>query len=269
MTQTMERMLPLYEAKMIHQFDHRWATYDPDGTVRDVSFVEKQDPSFVPLPRYWLREQLVKDRLGERWGSDWLLGFRNICRSTDERTTIGSRFPMAAVGHSMPLMLTRAPAELLQSLISSFVLDFVARQKVGGINMTFGYVSQFAAPHPNIEAPWLGEDAVEWITTRVRFLQSSKSWLDGLLRRLVMADLDAAWFHFFGVTRADLDYVMETFPIVKRKDEAAFGCYRTKELILEVFDAMQAAIDSGVQYSSPLDQYIGLGTKVDAGGRRA
>lgn len=31
MTGTVERMLPLYEAKMIHQYDHRWATYEPDG----------------------------------------------------------------------------------------------------------------------------------------------------------------------------------------------------------------------------------------------
>ena len=50
-----ERMRRLYEAKMIHQFDHRWATYERDGTVRDVTLAEKQDPSFVSLPRYWVR----------------------------------------------------------------------------------------------------------------------------------------------------------------------------------------------------------------------
>ena len=41
---------------------------------------------------------------------------------------------------------------------------------------------------------------------------------------------------------------MDTFPIVQRKDEARFGTYRTKELILEVYDAMQEAIDTGVPY---------------------
>ena len=45
---------------------------------------------------------------------------------------------------------------------------------------------------------------------------------------------------------------MDTFPIVKRKDEAKFGSYRTKELILEIYDAMQAAIDGGYEYASPL-----------------
>jgi hypothetical protein len=30
------RMLPLYEAKMIHHYDTRWATYEPDGSTRYV-----------------------------------------------------------------------------------------------------------------------------------------------------------------------------------------------------------------------------------------
>ena len=43
-------------------------------------------------------------------------------------------------------------------------------------------------------------------------------------------DLDALYFHLYEISRDDVDYIMETFPIVKRKDEAAYGSYRTKEL---------------------------------------
>lgn len=46
---------------------------------------------------------------------------------------------------------------------------------------------------------------------------------------------------------------METFPIVKRKDLAGFGEYLTKRLILEAYDAMQNAIDTGVPYTSATD----------------
>ena len=46
--------------------------------------------------------------------------------------------------------------------------------------------------------------------------------------------------------RRAVSYVMETCPIVKRKDVAAHGSYRTKELTLEIFDAVQEAMDSGV-----------------------
>ena len=50
------RYVPLYEAKMIHHYDHRWATYegeDEEQGTRDVTLEEKQDPNFEPTPRYW------------------------------------------------------------------------------------------------------------------------------------------------------------------------------------------------------------------------
>lgn len=75
MTETVERMLPLYEDKMIHHYDHRWATYEPDGSVRDFTLEEKQDPDFVVMPRYWVRESVVKDRLDGRWDREWSLGW--------------------------------------------------------------------------------------------------------------------------------------------------------------------------------------------------
>lgn len=59
-----ERRVPLYEAKMIHHFDHRWATYgagasdDEEGT-RDCTLAEKQNPDLEPLPRYWVPEEEV------------------------------------------------------------------------------------------------------------------------------------------------------------------------------------------------------------------
>lgn len=252
MTETVERMLPLYEAKMIHQFDHRWATFEPDGSTRDVTPAEKQNPTFVALPRYWVREEVVRDRLGDRWDRGWLLGWRDICRSTDERTMIASQLPLSAVGHTMPLALTTSvdPA-LLQAMWSSFVFDYVARQKVGGTHMTYGYLTQLATALPQTCPPWRGGQS-DWFTSRARFLQTPQSWATSI-RVNVRAELDAAWFQVFGLGREDVDYIMETFPIVKRKDVAASGLYCTKERILAVYDAMQAAIETGSAYQSPIE----------------
>ena len=51
------RWLPLYEAKMIHHYDHRWATCKTDGRAfRDVALAEKQDPAWRNRPRYWVDE---------------------------------------------------------------------------------------------------------------------------------------------------------------------------------------------------------------------
>jgi len=50
-----------------------------------------------------------------------------------------------------------------------------------------------------------------------------------------------------------VDYIMETFPIVKRKDEQKYGEYRTKRVILECYDAMENAIRTGRPYQTILD----------------
>ncbi len=52
--------------------------------------------------------------------------------------------------------------------------------------------------------------------------------------------------------RDAVDYIMDTFPIVK-KDEKAHGTYRTKDTILEIYDAMAEAIRTGHPYQTRLD----------------
>jgi hypothetical protein len=66
--------------------------------------------------------------------------------------------------------------------------------------------------------------------------------------------LDAAFFHLYGISRDDTDYIMETFPIVRKNDEKAHGgVYRTKVAILEIYDAMAEAIRTGKPYQTRLD----------------
>lgn len=72
-------------------------------------------------------------------------------------------------------------------------------------------------------------------------------------RFLLRCELDAAFFHLYGIARDDVDYIMETFPIVKRKDIDKHSTYRTKEQILDIYDRMQSAIDSGKSYQTLLD----------------
>lgn len=72
-------------------------------------------------------------------------------------------------------------------------------------------------------------------------------------RALLRAELDAAFFHLYGIARDDVDYIMETFPIVRRNDEKAHGEYRTKQLILEVYDAMAEAARTDRAYETRLD----------------
>ena len=58
---------------------------------------------------------------------------------------------------------------------------------------------------------------------------------------------------YFPTPRDAVEYIMETFPIVKRKDEAEYGEYRTKLQILDIYARMQQAIDTGKPYQTLLD----------------
>ena len=78
---------------------------------------------------------------------------------------------------------------------------------------------------------------------------------------MIRAELDAAFFHLYGIERDDVDYIMETFPIVKRKDEQRYGSFRTKEFILEIYDAMTEAARTGKPYQTILDPPPGQGPR--------
>jgi hypothetical protein len=284
-----KRMLPLYEAKLIHHFDHRLASYDKraegsqDSELPRLDSGEKNDPSRSPMPRYWIAEAEVDERLARRgWHSGWLLGWRDIARSTDERTMICGVLPRTAVGHTCPLMLSTSPhLGCLYANLASFALDYVARQKIAGTHLTYGYVMQWPVLPPYVygeSPPWESRRRLDsWIESRVLELtytaydvQSFAAKLDddGLPfgwdeeRRFAMrAELDAAFFHLYGIERGDLDHIMDTFPIVKRKEEQRYGMFRTKELILQVYDVMAEAARTGKPYQTILDPPPGQGPR--------
>ena len=59
-------------------------------------------------------------------------------------------------------------------------------------------------------------------------------------RRHRRARLDALYFLLYGINREDAAYILGTFPIVKREDEAAFGRYLSRDLILAYMNALEA-----------------------------
>lgn len=221
-----EKFLPLYEAKMIHHFDYRWATYG-NGEFRDVTAAEKADPNFHSLPRYWVAEPEVRSRLPEGWKHDWLMGWRDICRSTDERTFIASRFPLCGVGNTLFLLFCddqyTESADLLIRCFSSFACDFITRLKVGGTHMTFSYMKQLPVPLP---------EEIEKLRSVISQCEGRNSAFD-----------EAAIFAFYGFDASDIAHAMNSFPIFQRKEEEVHGYYRTKEEILTAFEKL-AAVES-------------------------
>jgi hypothetical protein len=305
-----KRMLPLYEAKLIHHFDHRLACYSkrPEGNhdteLPRLDQAEKNDPFRFAIPRYWVPEFRVRDvdrstdedaawipgvetRLNSKgWDKGWLLGWRDITNATNERTVVCSALPRIGVGNNLPLLLPKTEPKYAGALIaslSSFVLDFVARQKSSGTHLNYFSLKQLPVLAPRTydrAAPWRTQETLlQWVASRVLDLTYT-AWdieafardleddgppfrWDEERRALVRAELDAAYFHLYEIERDDMDYIMETFPIVKRHDEERFGEYRTKRMILEAYDAMADAIRTGVSFRSIVDPPPGEGPRHD------
>ena len=365
-----EEYLPLYEAKMIHQFDHRWASYRVEGgkvAALDVPRQKKEDSSFTVLPRYWVEAREVRlrtaslpkgllaalrdrntdlivlavchllfndslrrnskgsadaatpkvfpawiefvdrhpaarplaptqmglcgsnpacieplgpsylpakpideiesgpnsstawyaadsptlrqlfasfaqygkflnsvpplrteeevlafaEELLSRASPRWLMGWRDITRSVEKRTTIADIIPFAAVGHKFLLMFsstTARQAAALSGTLNSFVFDFVARQKISGASLPYFAMKQTTVPAPDaftdadlaflvprmLELLYTGEDLRDfardcgWDGPPFRWNEERRFFL--------RCELDAAFFHQYLPVEANGDW---------------------------------------------------------------
>lgn len=272
-----DEMLPLYEAKMIHQFDHRWATYEK-GATRDLTSVEKEDPALKVMPRYWVDRWEVEKRLSGRWSNSWMPAWRGIGRTTDVRTCIAAIGPYASGGGNYDMFLPspNLSALSLTAVLNAMVFDFTVRQKLTNMHLQFSVMKQLPVPRPaQLLDGWYRPRCLELIYTAWDMVSLAEDlgdkgpsghanppfiW-DDERRSWLRAELDAAIFHLYGIERDDVAYIMDTFLIVRRKDEAAYGEYRTKSRILQVYDALADATVTGKQYKSALNPAPGHGPR--------
>lgn len=277
-----ELFVPFTEAKMLHHFDHRFGTYRGQteqqanqGKLPELAEVAHAEPTTLTLPRHWIREAEVEARLSGKWDRQWLLGWRDICRSTDQRTLIASLLPRVATAETFILALPSLEPNLVAALYAnfcSFVLDYAARQKVGGTHLRYHVARQLPTLPPSFydrTASWNSDIRVrDWLLPRVVELTYT-AWdlepfardvgydcppfrWDSKRRFLLRCELDAAFLHLYGLPRDDAAYILDTFPIVRKTDEKAHGEYRTKRVILEIYEAMAEATRTGQPYVTRL-----------------
>jgi hypothetical protein len=253
--------VPLYEAKLFHQFDHRFATFEngaPEDKARDTTEEEHSNPAYVPMPRYWVPGAELNKALGE-WKESWLLTFRRIARSTDERTSIFSLTPHVGFSDSAFLMLPgaqfRKSTTMLLANANSITFDYVMRNKLGGTNASFFIVKQLPVLPPETYQQRIGDVTLaQWVTRRALELTYTSYDMQPLARDLgysgppfkwnearrarLRGELDGLYAHLYGLSRGDLEYVLETFPVLKKNEERQHGEYRTARLALAAYDLL-------------------------------
>lgn len=265
---------PLYEAKLFWLYDHRFATYENAGEVRYVTIDEKKSVDYTITPRYWVPNVHLQSALTH--GSfGYLLAWRKITSSTNERTTVVSVLPEAPAGDSVHLFWVKQDDRLKACLLAdlcSLVHDWCARQKVGGSNFSFYLFDQVATLSPSAYS----KEDIDFIVPRVLELtytsHSLKGWAEALgyegepfvfdpeRRAILRAELDARYAKLYGLNEQELRYILdpadvygedypsESFRVLKEKEIAEFGEYRTRRMVLDAWKAQEEPFAVGDDY---------------------
>ena len=235
--------LPLYEGKMIHQFD---AYFEP--------------------PQYWVEEAAGAERLARKqsagWHEHYRIAFRAVASSTNERTCISTVLPQDTfTGHSLWVGTTPSPDLMLYfiTVFNSFCVDWIARFKVN-TNVTLGIVKQL--PLPRLIA---GDPIFDAIVPRAARLTCTTTafaelwqqvmgidWspevaaVDPAERAMLRRELDALVAHLYGLSRDEFDHILRTFPLVfpsspPNEEEGE----RLRERQLAVFEQMAGEFPFG------------------------
>ena len=259
--------LPLYQGRMIQKYDHRFNSVriNPESTINpylseEVTESQHADPTFLPITQYWVPELDVRKEMPGK--SAWTIAYRRSSRSTDIYTMIATVLPAIGAGDSVFLLnpereLTAVDGCLVIANLNSLALDFITRQKMQGTNLSWYIVEQLPVIAPAAYDRKFGQTtARELVRDHVLKLTYTAHdmapfardlgytgppfiW-DEEERRHLRARLDACYFHLYGIDRDDAAYILSTFPIVQRQDQAAFGTYRTRDLIRAYMNALQA-----------------------------
>ena len=228
--------LPLYEGKMIWQFDHKLAA-----------------------PRYWVDEKEArKALLGHERDVGQVLdyqcfrfGFRDIASNTNERTAVTTIIPPTFHGNKLPTarifdqtqkrMIQDDEQFYLTAIANSFVFDFMLRMRVT-TTINFFYLYQMPVPRQSSTdsafAPII-ERAARLICTAPEFDDLAKevglkSYRQGVIdvvqRAQLRAELDGLIAHLYGLSETEFAHVLSTFPLVSDPVKiAAQNAYRDVE----------------------------------------
>ena len=199
-----------------------------------------------------------------------LQAFRDITNSTNERTLIATSLPECGTGHTTSLMhfdQARAVASaLVLANMNSLPFDWAARLSVGGTHMSFFIVKQLPVLPPDayLRNSNCGHPYVYLVVPRVLELTYTSEemsdfasdlgyqgapfpWNDERRHRL-RCELDATFAHMYGLSRSDLEWILDatppssSFPSLKQHELREFGEYRTERFVLQAFDSIERGV---------------------------
>ena len=282
--------LRIYEGSYMHQFDHRFANWTGVAIVR-VDENVKSRADYTITTSDLIPASYASDRLKSIADKDlhWLLALRRQARATDSLIAIAAIIPRSVMEGNLTAFFPREhdakAGACLCANFNSFAFNFLVRLRQAGPNLNKNVYSQVpivvGLARPNAAGILATLSELEFLLPRVLELTYTAWDLEPFARDCgwfgppfvwdegrrfqLRCELDAAFFHLYGLSRADAAYILDTFPIVRRKDEARTeeinaagevikpGRYITKDTILEIYDALAESQRTGQQYQARLN----------------
>ena len=140
-----EVLLPLYEGRMVGQFDFSekgWVSGKGRTAVwREIPWSDKKiEPQYLmPAATYAAErsESCTRPRVA----------FMDITSATNQRTCIASALPGLPCGNSAPVLYSISPLALA-AVLNSFAYDSVARQRCGGLHLNYFVIEETPLSSP-------------------------------------------------------------------------------------------------------------------------
>jgi hypothetical protein len=273
--------LPVYEGRMISNFDHRAKTY-AGGHGNSSQWVERthSDPRKAITPQWRLLQTDIPKKLGDRC-SRYRVGFGDVANPRNERSFVASLIPPGVIcGHKVPTVIFDPEYEWAYlpwlAVANSFVMDWMTRSKLSSPSLTYSVMDSLPFPRSKLADAWVQRASPIVLGLTCTAQEMTPFWnrmaalglcrpvpegnvppealIDENDRELARAELDALVAHdVYGLTRVEFSAVLETFQVLKRREMKLHGEYRTKRSILEAFDSMSEGARNGRPYQLTLE----------------
>lgn len=258
--------LPVYEGRMIDHFDHRAKTYE-SGHGNSAVWIERNfgDPAKAIVPQWRVLRQNIPSKLGDRC-DHYRIGFGDVANPRNDRSFVATLIPPGVIcGHKVPTIVFGSDHEWAclpwLAVASSFAMDWLARRRLNAPTMSYTLLDSLPFPRPAMTDAFVQTVAPVVLRLTCTATEMTQFWNKmaklGLVdavpentvpaaaltapepRALARAELDAfVAVSVFGHSRQEISDQMETFDVLRRREEKAHGEFRTKRLILEAFDRL-------------------------------
>ncbi len=267
--------VPLYESKMIYLCTHRYGDFKDSNHERThvlprISESILSNTNYVTTPYYWVPScEVLAKKSSAGWDRNWFFAWRRITDArASARTLIASMIPDSGSGDSLFLPLPKdfSDGRLYAAFfanMATLIIDYITRQKLGGLNLNYFTFKQlpFIAPaiYSERDLSFIEKRVVQLTYNSIDMEQWAKDigyqgepfQFNSIKRALLQSELDAFFAKLYGLSRDELEFILdpesikpgypsETFAVLKRNEEKEIGEYRTQRLVLEAWDKLEA-----------------------------